>query len=491
VDIGSQSGNILSTSATPFAAGLNSGVGAITTVAGASSVKVASFTLNAGPAEGVNVVSVTLTTNGGVAGNFQNLKMMVGGMQFGTTQNTLSNNTSYTFSGSSPIGINAGASVVVDVYADTISGTTYGAAYVVALTGASGTGSVTNSTRTISATTSGQKVTVNGNGLLTVAVASPAVTSQYVGMGVTGVKLASFKLSADNNEALNITQVTLTDTASSSNLGSNFYNFKLMNGATQVGSTMPSLTGTTSPYTVTFTIPVSGTGSLMVPQNGYVNLDVVADANVYGSGAVSGGTDAISLATSSVQYQGAQSSVTATQPATSVASGATFTLYRTSLAVASGPSFTAPAGLSDGSTVGQFTFSAGSGYDAILKNVQLANVGSLIGSTSSVVLRVYGSDQPTVQLGTVTTTGTGYSNVQLNGTTGWTIPRGSNLYLIVEADLGSAASTLVKTSPSTRSYQILLKQGTSDTWSDSIGNVTTFDPSITMPVYGATTNFNF
>jgi hypothetical protein len=125
-----------------------------------------------------------------------------------------------------------------------------------------------------------------------------------------------------------------------------------------------------------------------------------------------------------------------------------------------------------------------------LKNVQLANVGSLIQSSSAVTLKVYGSDQPTVQLGSVTLTGTGYGNVQLNGTTGWTIPRGSSLYLIVKADLGSA-SNLVTTSPSTRSYQILLEQGTSNTWNDSLGDVATFDPSITMPVYGATTNFNF
>jgi hypothetical protein len=197
------------------------------------------------------------------------------------------------------------------------------------------------------------------------------------------------------------------------------------------------------------------------------------------------------LDANSVQYQGAQSSMTATQPGSPVNSGATFTLYRTSLAVASGPSFTAPAGLSDGSIVGQFTFSAGSGYDAILKNVQLANVGSLIGGSSGVTLKVYGSDQPTVQLGSITLHGTGYDNVQLNGTTGWTIPRGSSLYLIVKADLGTA-SNLVTTSPSTRSYQILLEQAASNTWSDSITTgVTTFDPSITMPVYGATTNFNF
>jgi hypothetical protein len=56
--------------------------------------------------------------------------------------------------------------------------------------------------------------------------------------------------------------------------------------------------------------------------------------------------------------------------------------------------------------------------------------------------------------------------------------------------LGSA-SGLVTTSPSTRSYQILLEQGTSNTWNDSLGDVAAFDPSITMPVYGATTNFNF
>ena len=81
--------------------------------------KIGSFLLTAPSAEGVRVNSINILTNGS-AGFFQNLKVMVGSVQFGQTQATLANNSTYIFTGT-PITVPVGGTAVVDVYADVLT----------------------------------------------------------------------------------------------------------------------------------------------------------------------------------------------------------------------------------------------------------------------------------------------------------------------------------------------------------------------------------
>jgi len=473
IPIGSYTGNTLSSSATPFAAALNNAVGAIITVSGASNVRVGSFTLSAGAAEGINVTSISFTT-GGVVSKLQNLVVKYGATQIGATYPTLSSTTSYAFSPSSPISIGTGGQVVIDVYADTVSGVTSSAVVVVSLSGAQGTGASTNVSRTVSGAPAGQTVTVNAAGTLTTALASPAVISQQVSMGVTAVALGSFKLSADTNESIGVTSIAVISTSTNAQ---DIINLRLMSGTTQYGQTVSGVSGANSITTFTLTTPLS------IPQNSYVVLNVLADINTLTGGATSSNITTIGLGT--VNYQGASSKASASVTAP-VASGATLTIYRTSMTPAIGPTFTAPAGLSDGATVGQFYISAGAADDIILKSISLSQAGSLIQSSSSVLLLVYGNDSTTL-MGTTTATSTNIYSVTLKSGTGWTVAKGTTQYLIVKAALATAASTLVTTTGA-KSYQISVQAAT---WNDGTIDVTAINPIIPLPINGQVINFSF
>jgi hypothetical protein len=471
-------GSTLSLSSVPFGATLNNSIGIVTTVAGSANVKVASFSLTAGPAEGVNVTSVTLSTASGVAGSvFQNLMVKVGSTQIGQTFGTIAaaTGTLYTFSASSPIAIPVGGSVVVDVYANTVVGNTYSGS-VVSLDSVSATGASTNNVEAaISPKPAGQTVNVTAGGTLTDSAASTPVPSQFVSMGVNNVKFASFKLMSDNNENLNVTQLVLTDAISQASAG--IGNIRVMVGSTQVASqpSLGSIVGGIS--TTSINIPV---GALVVPQNGNVQVDVIADVNGLSQGAVSSTTHSFSLA--SLNYQGASGQLKSI--ATSTASGTTLSVFRTNLNIAQGSSFSEPAGLSDGSLVAQIAYSAAVGNDVLVKSISLKNVGSLIKAGSSVPVKLYASNNPSILLASTTLGTTTDSTITLlNG--GWTVPAGSTLTLQVKADLASATGLNVVAN-STASYQVGID---GSAWNDGTTDVTSLDPSIQLPVLGQVINF--
>ena len=472
IGIGAYTGNTLSSASTPFAAALNNAVGAITTVSGASNIKVGSFVLSAGAAEGINVTSISITPGATAASQYQNMKVMVNGGQVGTTQ-TVGNSTQFTVSASSPIAIAVGGQIVVDVYANTISGVTSSIA-AIAFTGAQGAGAVTNTTRTISGVIDGQVVTVNAAGALTTALASPAVVSQQVSMNALTVKLGSFKLSADNNEAIDVTSLVVNSTSSNAQ---DIINLKLIKGTTQYGTTVSGVSGANAATTFTLTTPLN------VPQNSYVVLDVLADINTSTGGAVSADTTTVGLGT--VNYQGA-SSKTSASVVTAVNSGAVFTIYKTSMTPAIGPAFTAPVGLSNGAIVAQFNITAGTENDVILKTVSISQSGSLIQSSSSVDYLIYGSDAPSTQLGTTTATSTNTYVVTLNTPTGWTVAKGTTQHLIVKANLGSAVNLVTTTG--TKSYQISVPAAA---WNDGVADGIAINPIVTTPINGQAISFAF
>ena len=404
ISIPAASGNTLSVSSTPFYAALNNGFGAVTAVRGATMQKVASFTLTAGAAEGANVSSISTTTaSSNVSGVLTNLRVCVatptgstttgcpsGEYMVGQTVSTPGNTETDTFSSSSQIMIAAGASVNFDVFADVTTGTVLSAQTFVSLTGAQATGAVTNSSRSVTNTSgvavttgapvTGQSIILGGAGTLTAAVSpSPSnVVSTYVGMGITGVKIGSFKFNASNNENISLTQAVLTNTGSST---TGFLNIRLMNGSTQIGSTVPSF----SAGVATFNLPPAGmTGSFTVPQNSSAILDVYADTNTNSAAPGNSGTT-VALTLTSIKYTGAQSGiVSSASPAT--ATGATITLYRSVLGVTSALTVVSPTTLSTANTLGQFAFAATGNDDAYVNGITVQQSGGALGTANTTCL---------------------------------------------------------------------------------------------------------
>ncbi len=478
VTIGSYAGNTLSSASAPFTASLNNTVGAITTVSGAATVKIGSFTLTAGPAEGLNISSLTvqLANSSTVANALQNLVVKYGSTQIGNTQTTLTANGSYTFSGT--ISVAAGQSAVIDVYADTISGQTISSATTaVSLTAAQGNGASTNVARSATGVTvTGQTVVVNSAGTLTKALSATTIVSQQVAMGTTAVKLGSFKLSADNNEDINVTDVVVSSTQGRPQ---DIVNLRLMNGTLQVGSTIVSLTGSTT-SSMTFT----GITGLTVPQNSYAVLDVLADINSFTNGASS--TDTISVGLGQVNYQGAASKTTGNTTSTPTNEGATFTIYRTSMTPAANNGYTFTSGLSNSNVIGYFDVTAGSGNDVVVSSVDLILAGSLLQASSSVTLNVYGSDAPTTLLGTVANASTTARTITLNSSTGWTVAKGTKQYLIVKADLGSASNLVTTTG--TKTVQVGVN---ATAWNDGSATGIAINPTITTPIWDNANSITF
>ncbi|HUY69822.1 MAG TPA: peptidoglycan-binding domain-containing protein, partial [Candidatus Tyrphobacter sp.] len=145
---GAATGGSLTVITNSLTSATNNNVGTLTYAVGASNVEVGSFILTASSAQGVNVSSLTLTTTASSTLELQNLKVMVGSTQFGSSQGTVKTSaaTDYAFSGSTPINVAAGQSVTVNVKADILSGSTAGTyAGVVTLKSWSATGQTSGS----------------------------------------------------------------------------------------------------------------------------------------------------------------------------------------------------------------------------------------------------------------------------------------------------------------------------------------------------------
>ena len=272
---GSASGAALTLASNALTSAQNSGFGNITYAKGSSNVKIGSYTLTASTAEGINISNLTITTNASST-NFQNLKVMVGSAQIGSTQSTLTASQAITFSGT--INVSAGSSKTVDVYADVLSSVTAVSSLgsVTTLTSCTGTGASTNSSISCSPTSiAGQTLTVASGPSMTVAVGATIPAKQVV-MGSANNSLANFRFTETTNvEPIKINTLIITATSSNSGTRPSFQNAKLYNGSTMVaGPVSASSTvaaGGSWAYVFNFaTAPV-------VPQNGSLELQLKGD----------------------------------------------------------------------------------------------------------------------------------------------------------------------------------------------------------------------
>jgi len=278
----------------------NSALGVQNVAAGVSGLRIGSYSFAASSAEGVNVnnVSVTLSPNGSAASNstpsnvFQNLKLMINGVQFGTTYGTLQQNGQYTFSGT-PFNVPAGSSANVDVYADILSSatSTYSNQYTPStqLSGFTGTGMVSNSAISLTGgVVPGQALSIAGNSKISVAADSSQPSSGTLTMGSTGNTLAVYRFQETSNvENVKVTDLKITNTASVTNLSAtgtlpSFSNLTMWNGSTLLGS-VQSAAGTpaTGSPTSTYTYQFHFTNPIIVPESGTVLVTLKGDIGTY------------------------------------------------------------------------------------------------------------------------------------------------------------------------------------------------------------------
>ena len=209
------------------------------------------------------------------------------------------------------------------------------------------------------------------------------------------------------NSGSNLTQVTLVDAsstslpngsttiASSSMVAadhSSFTNYRLV---ASDGTVLSTASENTSGQ-ITFNVN-STNSSVQIPVSSYGVVSLVADANAYPY-ASSSGVHAYWV--SGYQYTNAAGS----QTSSTTAVGSLFTIYRTSLHVAQGPTFYRPGSISGGAgqIVGEFSFTAGSGYDAIVKNVDLSTGGSIVSEHGSHETGLYDAAAPSALLASST-----------------------------------------------------------------------------------------
>ncbi len=261
-------GSTLSLAASSLTAAQNNALGTQTVSAGTPNVEIGSYSLAASSAEGVNINNLTVQVGSASPVVFQNLKVMVNGAQFGTTQSTVAPSGQYTFSGA-PFTVSAGNTVNVNVYADTLSsasGTTSGGA--TSLTGLSGTGAISFSAISLASAVTGQSLSFAGSQTMSIAADSSQPAATTLTMGSTGNILAVYRLQETSNVGqVKVTDLTVSDTATSSASSTlaAFSNLRIYggsNGQTLLGTAGAASAGTATSIVTPAVAFVAATGTI-------------------------------------------------------------------------------------------------------------------------------------------------------------------------------------------------------------------------------------
>jgi len=418
-----QPSNTLVVSTGALTGSANISIGTISVVSGVTNKRIASFSLTAGAAEGVNLNSVTVVDTGshqGFGSAFANMKLMYNGTQVGTTiaSPSAAKATTQTFNISPALAIAAGQSIQLDVYADVLSGASWTPNDKVNITKAtSGTGSTTNSTVSLADAKDGQPIEIVGSGTLAVSVDGSSPQTQQIVMGSTDVILGSWKFEANSNEDLDINQIIVED-VSSDHIGGDINNLKLFVGGQQVGNTIPGLDAAStgkatfgSSSSVLFTVPASTFKVLTVKASvtsplyaSGANKAVQLKLTLPQTGTITG---AIS---DKIIARGAQSGGYAS---TAVASATTYTVnpayaYRTKLAAAlnsASPSGTGHARQSN-DTIFKMDLVANAGYQAAFRQAavmsDLSTTTPAFGGAQTITTTVAAVDADAGGTGTAT-----------------------------------------------------------------------------------------
>ncbi len=375
------SGSSLSLQSTLLSVTQNSAYGNQTVTPNSTGVKIGSYAFTASSASGVqiNTVSVKAAPNSSGSTDLQNLKVMVSGSQFGTTQGVVGDTNTYTFSGS-PFTVPAGGTTYVDVYADILSNaTTTNPAS--SLSGCSGTSVVSYSSVSCPTTAiSGQKVTIATTGAtISVGLDSSAPAAGQLVMGSTGNVLAAFRLAETSNvENVKVTDLVVKQTTAATS--SAYQNVTLWSGATALGTSGSAAT-TTGGFTYSFHFA----SPVVVPQSNSVTVTLKGDVASYSAlsnAGVDNTTSTFGMATSTVTALGQSSNITSA--VTGGATGNTMTVLRTVLT----PSATALGNTSNRTkssvdNLATVTFTANTAGSAMLQTLKLTFSGNAIATSTA------------------------------------------------------------------------------------------------------------
>ncbi|MBI4812717.1 hypothetical protein HY798_04790 [Candidatus Falkowbacteria bacterium] len=276
----------------------------------ATNVQIASFIITAGAGEAIDVTQIVLADDSTteMGDNFQNLKIMNGTTQIGSTVSSLNTTAgNYTFTPSSAIRISAGQQYIVDVYADiksSVADSATALAPVIKFGSLTATGVNTGTSASYDPTDIAlQTAYISAQGNLTITLDTDSPLAQQLVMGATDQTLAKFKLAADAAEDINITKLVLNNLMTTAGTGT-IKNIKLYDGTTQVGQ---AVTPTTDYATTTYGA-FSGI-SLTITRNSNKIITVKGDVTSSDAGGTSGSTHELSVYPT---YDGTNEPVTAT-----------------------------------------------------------------------------------------------------------------------------------------------------------------------------------
>jgi len=476
-------GNTLTITSNPFQAKQNTSVGPGNLIRGQSNARIGSFILSASSAEGINVSTITLTSS--TTFPFANLILKVNGVQFGDIKGSTAVSTNYTFSGSAPILIPAGGSVTVDAYVDILTAAVNGGSYwYIELTGASAVGATTATSQTLKNTSNtaistttvikGQYYIINTDGgTLTIAKDSSSPAAYQAIMGQTGKTLAIWRFSGGLVSDISITDIIVTDIATSTaeptNAKASLMNLQWYKGGVAINPIIVSGTASTTAainplVTVGYKYTFHFTSPIIVPQNDGISLELRGSIPTFASGGsesnqthtlrIENPVDVTALSTSgslAVVVSGPNHS-------TGTAVNAV-TVLRTKLTV------TAPTGLvttsahprSSNDTIAYFDFTADSANSIVINTVTMKMGGATL---ATLTIKLIDADTGTtwqsvpsggIVLGVYTTTGLnnvsyGTSSVSFNPA--YTLTAGATKRVKVVADTTGLTSTSGSTSGS-------------------------------------------
>lgn len=251
-----------------------------------SNARIGSYVFSASDAEPISVNRIEVGNLLSVSTStplFQSLKLMVGNVQFGTTQANVRPQTSSSFSGS--LQIPAGQSKVVDVYADILSSQPGLYQVVSAITGCSALG-LASFAQISCSYTPGQDITIGGQSNLNVLTDPVSPPAGHLAMGSVNNILAAFRFVATSStEDIRVTRIAISDMVSSvATVKPSFSNLRLYQGNNLLGSVGAPISEGSSTYLYSFNLSTP----LIIPQSGLAILALVGDVASYSS---SGATD--------------------------------------------------------------------------------------------------------------------------------------------------------------------------------------------------------
>ncbi|MCD6178113.1 peptidoglycan-binding protein [bacterium] len=339
----SASGNQLTIKSGELSVAQNSAVGDWTEtnptgVPGQTEALVGAFIITAGASEGADITAIKITDDGTKGfGNLMNLKVYKGtkesGTQIGSTQSSLTVDSTYTFYPSPYISLNASEQLPIYVYADIKTGASTGSQGYVVIAEVDATGKTTNTDISYATDTDGQAIYIASAGSLTVAQGEGTPISANVIAGSDEpVSFTQTKFTAGLGEDIEVTRIVYTADLQNDAPTSSIYNISLWDGDTQIGSTLASLDSqgraifdlTSDPWI----IPAGGEKNLMV--KAYINEIIYATSG--GSVALNINTSSANGLTAGITYKGAISGSTATTSA--IYAGNPMYIYKTGVRVA-------------------------------------------------------------------------------------------------------------------------------------------------------------